>query len=254
MRYLALPGRLTRSARKLRLHLPRRWPWAERFGVALDRLRCIWNVQPAPRRPLVHPISPNHQPENGHGGSRVRIEEGRAGALHIHGCMPKTCFVLPSWRESPLRSATDGIGGQIALLAHRVSTRRSRCQRHVPRFRHSRRRPSGSRAGAGSGHATAAASTIGGVWDVANAPAPVHDRGQLSALPVRVGHYRRTRQPDASHPRGSRHSASQKVSSWRRLVRNARSQAARRAAGRPSAARSSRAAHQAARSAKPGSA
>jgi Transposase DDE domain group 1 len=41
MRYLTLPGRLTRSARKLRLHLPRRWPWAERFGVALDRLRCM---------------------------------------------------------------------------------------------------------------------------------------------------------------------------------------------------------------------
>jgi DDE family transposase len=41
MRYLALPGRLTRSARKLRLHLPRRWPWAERFRIALDRLRCM---------------------------------------------------------------------------------------------------------------------------------------------------------------------------------------------------------------------
>jgi hypothetical protein len=41
MRYLTLPGRLTRSARTLRLHLPRRWPWAERFGIALDRLRCM---------------------------------------------------------------------------------------------------------------------------------------------------------------------------------------------------------------------
>ena len=41
MRYLTLPGRLTRSARTLRLHLPKRWPWAERFGIALDRLRCM---------------------------------------------------------------------------------------------------------------------------------------------------------------------------------------------------------------------
>jgi hypothetical protein len=41
MRYLTLPGRLTRSARRVRLHLPRRWPWAERFGIALDRLRCM---------------------------------------------------------------------------------------------------------------------------------------------------------------------------------------------------------------------
>jgi Transposase DDE domain group 1 len=40
-RYLELPGRLTRSARKLRLHLPRRWPWAGEFLLALDRLRCV---------------------------------------------------------------------------------------------------------------------------------------------------------------------------------------------------------------------
>jgi Transposase DDE domain group 1 len=41
VRYLDLPGRLTRSARKLHLHLPTRWPWAERFLLALDRLRCV---------------------------------------------------------------------------------------------------------------------------------------------------------------------------------------------------------------------
>jgi hypothetical protein len=41
MRYLTQPGRLTRSARRVRLHLPKRWPWAERFGIALDRLRCM---------------------------------------------------------------------------------------------------------------------------------------------------------------------------------------------------------------------
>jgi hypothetical protein len=40
-RYLNLPGRLTRSARKLHLHLPRRWPWACEFLLALDRLRCV---------------------------------------------------------------------------------------------------------------------------------------------------------------------------------------------------------------------
>jgi hypothetical protein len=38
---LALPGRLTRSARRLHLHLPTRWPWASRFLLALDRLRCV---------------------------------------------------------------------------------------------------------------------------------------------------------------------------------------------------------------------
>jgi hypothetical protein len=38
---LALPGRLTRSARRWQLHLPARWPWAHSFTMALARLRCI---------------------------------------------------------------------------------------------------------------------------------------------------------------------------------------------------------------------
>ena len=36
-----LPGRLTRSARRTTLHLPARWPWAERFLAGLRRLRAI---------------------------------------------------------------------------------------------------------------------------------------------------------------------------------------------------------------------
>jgi hypothetical protein len=40
-RFLGLPGRLTRSARRSTLHLPARWPWAERFLLALARLRAI---------------------------------------------------------------------------------------------------------------------------------------------------------------------------------------------------------------------
>ena len=39
--YLSMPGRITRSARKLTLHLPARWPWAERFNTALTNLRAI---------------------------------------------------------------------------------------------------------------------------------------------------------------------------------------------------------------------
>src|SRR6266508_2944299 len=38
---LALPGRITRSARRLRLHLPAGWPWAAWFELALARLRCV---------------------------------------------------------------------------------------------------------------------------------------------------------------------------------------------------------------------
>ena len=36
-----LPGRLTRSARMVTLHLPARWPWAEHFLAGLARLRAI---------------------------------------------------------------------------------------------------------------------------------------------------------------------------------------------------------------------
>jgi Transposase DDE domain group 1 len=38
---LALPGRITRSARRYRLHLPAGWPWASWFELALARLRCV---------------------------------------------------------------------------------------------------------------------------------------------------------------------------------------------------------------------
>jgi hypothetical protein len=40
-RHLRTPGRLTRSGRKLTLHLPKRWPWAEQFNNALAQLRAI---------------------------------------------------------------------------------------------------------------------------------------------------------------------------------------------------------------------
>jgi hypothetical protein len=40
-RYLRTPGRLTHSARKPTLHLPERWPWAERFNAGLTNLRGV---------------------------------------------------------------------------------------------------------------------------------------------------------------------------------------------------------------------
>jgi len=39
-RLFSLAGRLTRSARRVRLHLPARWPWAVEFAAALARLRA----------------------------------------------------------------------------------------------------------------------------------------------------------------------------------------------------------------------
>ena len=40
-RFFSLAGRLTRSARRLTLHLPRRWPWEAQFTGALTRLQAI---------------------------------------------------------------------------------------------------------------------------------------------------------------------------------------------------------------------
>jgi hypothetical protein len=40
-RLFALAGRLTRSARRITLHLPARWPWAVGWTTALARLRAI---------------------------------------------------------------------------------------------------------------------------------------------------------------------------------------------------------------------
>jgi hypothetical protein len=43
-RLLALPGRLTRTARRWTLHLPARWPWQHGYAGALERIRAL----PAP--------------------------------------------------------------------------------------------------------------------------------------------------------------------------------------------------------------
>ena len=40
-RFFSLAGRLTRSARRLTLHLPRGWPWENQFSSALARLRAL---------------------------------------------------------------------------------------------------------------------------------------------------------------------------------------------------------------------
>ena len=40
-RFFSLAGRLTRSARRLTLHLPQGWPWENQFSSALARLRAL---------------------------------------------------------------------------------------------------------------------------------------------------------------------------------------------------------------------
>ena len=40
-RFFSIAGRLTRSARRLTLHLPQGWPWRNHFSSALERLRAL---------------------------------------------------------------------------------------------------------------------------------------------------------------------------------------------------------------------
>ena len=40
-RFFSIAGRLTRSARRLTLHLPQRWPRENQFSRALARLRAL---------------------------------------------------------------------------------------------------------------------------------------------------------------------------------------------------------------------
>ena len=40
-RFFSLAGRITRSAKRLTLHLPQGWPWQNQFSSALARLRAL---------------------------------------------------------------------------------------------------------------------------------------------------------------------------------------------------------------------
>jgi hypothetical protein len=40
-RFLNLPGRMTRGARRRQLHLPTKWPWAEQWTACFERLCAL---------------------------------------------------------------------------------------------------------------------------------------------------------------------------------------------------------------------
>ena len=64
-RVFALAGRVTRSARRITLHLPQRWPWEEQFSRALARLRalpCLTAADPPTGQSNVPPHSRQPSP------------------------------------------------------------------------------------------------------------------------------------------------------------------------------------------------
>ena len=42
---ITVPGRITRSARRSQLHLPRRWPWRRQFLTAVEQLRNLPHIR-----------------------------------------------------------------------------------------------------------------------------------------------------------------------------------------------------------------
>ena len=80
-RLFSLPGRLTRSARRVTLHLPARWPWAVNFTAALATLRAIPRLTPDHAQPFwrrstsqQHAREPVHRPRSVHLGRRRPLQ------------------------------------------------------------------------------------------------------------------------------------------------------------------------------------
>ena len=70
-RFFSLAGRLTRSARRLTLHLPQYWPWENQFSGPLARLRALsfpacrhrWRLTHPPNYPTASQIRARSVPE-----------------------------------------------------------------------------------------------------------------------------------------------------------------------------------------------
>ena len=57
-RFFGLAGRITRSARRLTLYIPQRWPWETQFNRALTRLRAFHSHHDGALLPLTrHPAT-----------------------------------------------------------------------------------------------------------------------------------------------------------------------------------------------------
>jgi hypothetical protein len=95
---LALPGRLTRSARRCRLHLPAGWPWAAWFELALARPRCI--AYPT----LTHTAAQRTTPDP----SRVSVS--------VPGRRPASRLQLTIATDQPHTAPDEAVSPQTSLL------------------------------------------------------------------------------------------------------------------------------------------
>ena len=132
-RFFSLAGRLTRSARRLNLHLSQGWPWQNQFNSTLARLRTLPDGGNQPPDPPAHGTSPptrTNSVREGHSlPTACRITPDMATAGHQN-----RVGVATSRRPHPHRLASDL--PRSPSLAHHPW-----CQRQRPSFRWIRANP-----------------------------------------------------------------------------------------------------------------
>ena len=150
-RVFALVGRITRSARRLTLHLPRRWPWETQFSRALARLQAIPWLTQRPRKP--GPLDSPHRPgsaDRDHQDPQAAEAGLRSGGTdHPLGAPPHFDLHLPRrwpWETQfsralarlqaipPVRGAIPGLTAPDGPPARGPGQHRPRrCSPNVPR-------------------------------------------------------------------------------------------------------------------------
>ena len=96
-RFFSLAGRLTRSARRLTLHLPQGWPWETQFTRALARLRACLT---APTAPDPSTRLPNRPTESHRPGPRLP-SPAYCPADPAPASLPRTAIGAPNDNQRP---------------------------------------------------------------------------------------------------------------------------------------------------------
>ena len=120
-RYFALAGRLTHSARRWTLHLPKRWPWAGQWAAALARLRAAsapgltpaHSADPAPSLAPACPAHASRTPRAARSAPPSRVERrllapARPRHRPASAGTPAELSASPAARPLKLRSVDSG--------------------------------------------------------------------------------------------------------------------------------------------------
>jgi hypothetical protein len=119
-RYLSLPGRLTRSARRVTVHLPARWPWAEQFVAALTGHRnACSSPEPSSRRgPSTRGRQCNHRTKKLWFNARLNISWSLSA-----GTSSQTSYTSPERCTTPKPISGSGLRWAIVVTDRAFRTR-----------------------------------------------------------------------------------------------------------------------------------